>query len=305
MPSTSPSTDEAINIITNILLCISITCCLLTMLSFSLFSELRTYPIRLIMYQCVTIIFSFLFFMIGFANDVVNSSFCEGCAAITHYFFIADFCWCGVVAFNFYQMVVKRNKEVQRYEKFYHLFGWGVPLIFFIGVIASDDYGQIGGEFCWITTEAARFAAFFIPGLVILHINLVFFFFVAREIHETLSESKTDQKKTSAELRVYMSILVSVGCSWLFGFLMYVIPNDTAATVFLFIFTFTTPLQGLFIFLAYVANKKVMGRWAGVFSFIPCCARVHDEWASSSSTSGSGRSSSSSGSSGSSSSGSA
>jgi len=264
------------------------------MISFGLFPELRTFPIRLIMYQCIAIILSFLFFMIGFANDVVHSSFCEGCAAITHYFFIANFCWCGVVAFNFYQMVVKRNKEVQRYEKFYHLFAWSLPLICFIGVIAADDYGVIGGEFCWITTEAARFGAFFIPGLVILHINLVFFFFVAREIHETLSESKSQQKKDSAELRVYLSILASVGCSWLFGFLMYVIPNDTAATVFLFIFTFTTPCQGLFIFLAYVANKKVMGRWAGIFSFLPCCARIHEEWASSSSTgSSSGRSGSS------------
>jgi hypothetical protein len=137
MVQTSASTDEAINIITNILLCISITCCLLTMISFAVFADLRTYPIRLILYQCITIVMSFLFFMIGFANAVVESSFCKGCAAITHYFFIADFCWCGVVAFNFYQMIVKRNKEVQRYEKFYHLFGWGVPLCFFIGVIAA------------------------------------------------------------------------------------------------------------------------------------------------------------------------
>jgi len=288
MPSTFQSTDEAISIITDILLSISITCCLLTMISFLLFSELRTYPIRLILYQCIAIVMSFLFFMIGFANKVVQSSFCEGCAAITHYFFIANFCWCGVVAFNFYQMIVKRNKEVQRYEKFYHLFGWGIPLCFFIGVIAAGDYGVISGEFCWIKTESARFAAFFIPGLVILHINVIFFFFVAREIHETLAESKTNQNKTAAELRIYLSILASVGCSWLFGFLMYVIPNDTAATVFLFIFTFTTPLQGLFIFLSYTANKKVMSRWAGLFSFIPCCASLRDDWASSASTSGTG-----------------
>mmetsp|Transcript_20084 Transcript_20084/g.27689 ORF Transcript_20084/g.27689 Transcript_20084/m.27689 type:complete len:311 (+) Transcript_20084:118-1050(+) len=289
MPQTSESVDDAINIITDVLLSISIVCCILTLLSFLIFTELRTYPIRLIMYQCIAIIFSFLFFMISFADAVVDSSFCEGCAAITHFFFIADFCWCGVVAFNFYQMVVKRNKEVQRYEKFYHAFAWGIPLLCFIGVIAADDYGVIGDEFCWITSEGARFGAFFIPGLIILHVNIIFFFFVAREIHETLSESKSEQKKSSAELRVYLSILVSVGCSWLFGFLMYVIPNDTAATVFLFFFTFTTPLQGAFIFLAYVANKRVLGRWAGLFSCIPCCARIHEEWSQTQSTSGSSR----------------
>tara|TARA_R110002050_G_scaffold267211_2_gene408757 strand:+ start:147 stop:392 length:246 start_codon:yes stop_codon:yes gene_type:complete len=66
-------------------------------------------------------------------------------------------------------------------------------MICFIPVIATDEYGPIGGEFCWIQSEAARFGAFFIPGLIILHINVVFFFFVAREIHETLSESKAGE----------------------------------------------------------------------------------------------------------------
>ena len=97
-----------------------------------------------------------------------------------------------------------------------------------------------------------------------------------------------DQKKRSAEFRVYLSILVSVGCSWLFGFLMYVIPNDDAATVFLFLFTFTTPLQGMFIMIAYVLNKRVLGRWAGIFSCFPCCARIHQDWVTTASGSASG-----------------
>jgi len=284
MPSTHESSNEPISIITDILLSISISCCLITCITFLIFHDLRTFPIRLIMYQCIAIMMSFLFFMIGFAKSVVTSSFCQGCAAITHYFFIANFCWCGVVAFNFYQMIVRRNKEVRNYEKFYHLFAWGVPLGFFIGVIAAQDYGPVAGAFCWITTEAARFGAFFIPGLIILHTNIIFFFFVVREIHETLAESKTDQKKTSSELRIYVSILVSVGCSWLFGFLMYVIPNDTAATVFLWIFTFTTPLQGFFILLSYVINKKIMARWAGLCSCIPFCASLSEEWSTSTTT---------------------
>mmetsp|Transcript_5015 Transcript_5015/g.14065 ORF Transcript_5015/g.14065 Transcript_5015/m.14065 type:complete len:303 (-) Transcript_5015:48-956(-) len=288
MPSTSESVDDAINIMTDVFLSISIACCLLTLLSFAVFKELRTFPIKLIMWQCVAIIFSFLFFMLCFASAIVESDFCDGAAAIAHFFFIANFCWCTVIAFNFYQMVVKRNREVRRYEKFYHLFAWSIPMACFIAVIAPDEYGAIGGDFCWIKSEAARFGAFFVPGLILIHVNLIFFFFVAREIHETLSESKADQKKRSAELRVYLSILVSVGCSWLFGFLMYIIPDDTAATVFLFMFTLTTPLQGVFIFVAYVLNKRVLGRWAGVFSFIPCCDRVHQEWVTTGSTTGGG-----------------
>jgi hypothetical protein len=66
----------------------------------------------------------------------------------------------------------------------------------------------IGGEFCWITTEGARFGAFFIPGLLILHTNVIFFFFVAREIHETLAESKVLKRFVFSIFHLNYSILL-------------------------------------------------------------------------------------------------
>lgn len=48
---------------------------------------------------------------------------------LIHYFFLADFVWTFCVAFNFYQMIVKRNRDAESFEKYYHMAAWGIPLL--------------------------------------------------------------------------------------------------------------------------------------------------------------------------------
>merc|ERR1711916_115688 len=92
--------------------------------------------------------------------------------------------------------------------------------------------------------------------------NICFFFFVGREIHETLSTApKTDRSEKMKEFRVYVSIATSIGLSWIFGFLM-LLPNCIVQTIFLFLFSFTTPLQGFLIFASYCYNDKIIACWA-------------------------------------------
>jgi hypothetical protein len=106
------------------------------------------------------------------------------------------------------------------------------------------------------------------------------FFFIGREIHETLAGApKSDQRDRKKELRVYISIYVSIGLSWVFGYLMFLVPEEIVITIFLIIFTIVTPLQGFFIFLFYCVNKKVAAKWAGLFGkCIPPCNDLADSW---------------------------
>lgn len=60
------------------------------------------------------------------------------------------------------------------------------------------------------------FISFFLPGLIIVSANGVIFFFIAREIHDTLKSAPVaDKKEKSRELKVYISIFVSIGLSWI------------------------------------------------------------------------------------------
>jgi len=276
--------DAFSNYVTVILLCISIASALCALITFLVFSKIRTYPIKLICYLCVCIIIGFSAFIAASEDPVPqNEGACISMAILVHFFFIANFCWTFCIAFNFYQMIVRRNRESQLLEKYYHIFCWGLPAGLVIGVGSAQEYGAIiatNASQCWITDDLARFLTFFIPGLLIISSNGILFFFIGREIHETLvGAPKSDQRDRMKEFRVYISIYVSIGLSWVFGYLMFLIPEEVCVTILLVLFTIFTPLQGFFIFLFYCVNKKVAARWAGLFGYcLPCCKSLEESW---------------------------
>lgn len=122
-----------------------------------------------------------------------------------------------------------------------------------------------------MTSGIAVLVGFFIPGFIILAANFVLFFFVSTEIHGTLSKApQTEQKskENSKEFRVLFSIFVTVGLTWLFGFVVAIAVYDSSKIslfIFTVLFTVSAPLQGFFVFIAYCINKKVLNRWKGLF----------------------------------------
>jgi len=286
--------NDVLNHLVDVLLVISIACALATLITFILFKEIRTYPIKLICYLCLCIFIGFLCFILSDKSYIPKDyGSCFAIALLTHFFFIANFCWTWCIAFNFYQMIVRRNRESQLLEKWYHLFSWGLPSILIICVGATENYGAVGARSaaqCWITDDLARFLTFFLPGLIIISSNGILFFFIGREIHETLAGApKSDQRDKKKEFRVYISIYISIGLSWVFGYLMFLVPNEIVITIFNILFTIFTPLQGFFIFIFYCLNKKVAAKWAGLFGkCIPFCKDIEDTLSSTTVGSGSG-----------------
>jgi len=249
--------------IVEVLLSLSIIGSVLTIVTFSVFKELRTFPLKLIIFLCTSLALAHFFFLIAF--DSTTSDFCIPSAVLLHYFFLANFAWSFCVAMNFYQMIVRRNRDVDRLEGMYHWIGWGWPgiLVCIVGVL--DDYGDIGGV-CYMNSQAAIFATFFIPGLLVTCVNSVIFFFVLQEIRGTLKAApKAEGRDQRREARVYVSIVISIGLSWVFGFLMVVFSDGSVPRyICLVLFSLTTPLQGLLIFFCYCWNAKVFGRWAAL-----------------------------------------
>jgi hypothetical protein len=287
---------------TNYLLAISIAGALISLVTFVIFSEIRTYPIKLICYLCVCIIIGYSCFIASDKSPVPeNKGGCIFIAIMVHFFFVANWCWTFCIAFNFYQMIVRRNRESQLLEKWYHLFAWGLSSILVIITGATESYGAVGAGSndpqCWITSDLFRFLCFFIPGLIIISSNGILFFFIGREIHETLAGApKSDQRDRKKEFRVYISIYISIGLSWVFGYLMFLVPNAYVITIFDILFTIFTPLQGFFIWLFYCVNKKVAAKWAGLFGkCIPFCKSLEESLTTQTPTGGSGSANSKSG----------
>jgi len=268
--------DTVLNYIVDVLLWLSVAGALITIITFSIFGDIRTYPIKLIMFLCACIASGYAIFFFAFEYFLVDSWACWSAAILIHYFFLANFGWSFCIAFNFYQMIVRRNRESEELEKWYHIGCWLIPGIICIIVAAIQAYGRVNSAVCYINNQWARFASFFLPGLIIISANAILFFFIGREIHETLAGApKTDRREKTKEFRVYISIFISIGLTWIFGYLMFLIPSswcDPCQEIFLVLFSVFTPLQGFLIFAAYCINTKVAAKWAGLFGkCIPCC----------------------------------
>jgi len=247
----------------------------ITIVTFTIFPRIRTYPIKLIIYLCITIVVGHTVFSL--APYVTQSPICVVFGAIVHYFLLSNFLWCGCIAFNFYQMIVKRNAGTRKLEKYYHLVGWGVPCIAVLVVAANSQYGltRLVNGACYIRQSIFIFTTFFLPGFILVCINSVLFFFVASEIHGTLSKApEAEQRESSKEFRVLMSIFVTVGLSWFFAFLYAILATvDVINIILLVLMTLITPLQGFFIFVAYCLNKKVRRKWQTLLArCLPFCA---------------------------------
>jgi hypothetical protein len=228
------------------------------------------------MYLCITIVFGHTAFSVA-QVFVPWPAVCAGVGAFVHYLLLSNFFWCFCIAFNFYQMIVKRNSGTRQLEKYYHLIGWGTPAVAVMIVGGVGEHGQntlVNGT-CYIQSNGLIFGTFFLPGLILISANAVLFFFVASEIHGTLAKAPdSEQREKTKEFRVLMSIFVTVGLSWIFAFLNSILITVPVINyIILVLMTMFTPLQGFFIFVAYCLNKKVQLKWMGLFAkCFPCCA---------------------------------
>jgi len=283
--------DGSFNNFVQCILFLSILCAAFLIFTFAVFGEngkIRTYPIKLIMYLSGCLISAFTFLLISQQPPIVlNRGACFFVGLMIHYSFLANFCWTFCIAFNFYRMIVAQDRDTRSYEKWYHLFSWGFPAIPMIILASLQYYGRVPGAFeCYISapTQTAILVSFFVPGLLIVSANSVLFVFVAREIRETLKGAAEirgggpEKKDTKRQIRVYMSIVFSIGLAWLFGFISVLFPPSDGTLIpyqiFDTLFNVFVPMQGYFLFGSYCVNEKIFKKYAAVFGKCCGCCRV-------------------------------
>lgn len=90
--STQQKFENAMGYLTYVLLGLSVAGATLTIITFLIFSRIRTYPIKLICWLCLTIaIGQLLFIIVSFTAK--GTPWCEPAAALIHFWFMANFCW--------------------------------------------------------------------------------------------------------------------------------------------------------------------------------------------------------------------
>ena len=195
------------------------------------------------------------------ANVVDKLCFILG--VLKYFSFLASFVWMTCVAGDTC-WALRRIRAAQHSQKgpgllWYLLIGWLLPLVMTIILLAIDlsevDTSlapQFGGRGCWITEKVPMILFFFVPFVLSVTSNIVFFLLTVRFLKTSFQESGVLQKSKNSQhpWQVYVKLFIIMGLSWLVGCVAIWVDS----IVVWFLFVILNASQGIFIFMAFVVK---------------------------------------------------
>ena len=259
---------------------------LLTMVTYALFSELRTLAgLAIVNLTASTFLFQ-LTFMVGMRASVHAShpQACLATAVLVHYEALASFMWTNVMACDLYlalgRWTATGRRPVYKLLGRYAAYAYGIPFIIVGCALAMDrcdccsrlrvDYGRY---MCWIGDPYGNVVFFAIPIAAALVANALLFAATVVRIRGAAWRQRKGSDsyrsvKAIGQLRVYAKMSSVMGFAWLFGFISAGLGGEAslAGLVFAYAYAVLNPLAGVFIFIAFTCNGRVRTLYANRFS---------------------------------------
>lgn len=268
------STEYALEITTIVCTCVSLFCLLVTFITYCIFPILRTLPGK----NNMCLIFSLLIAQTCLQFGTIWTDrilICKAIGIILHVFWLSTFACMNVCSFHMYSVFTTFRPTSSMSENNglflrYVCYSYGTPFIIVIINIAIQimlsggaNIGY-GGSNCFIS-DIPQIAAFICPVGVICVVNIWLFGFTAYTIYKRpIIQSTANDKQ---DFYVYIKLFSLTGITWIGQIVDSFIP----LSVFSFVVTILTGLQGLFIFLSFVCNKRVYNLFLGM------CKHNHSE----------------------------
>ena len=265
--------------------------CLLFLLTFSLFKDLRTFFSKLMVNFVFSILLGDVIFLFGgpFFTFISLPNLCVAVGMILHYVYLCRFFWKTVM----WSEMVKNTYNIRKLNKrphenwklltLYILLAWLLPLVIVIPTIivnftvdSSVNYGIGPGGGCWINQPIALIVTFVIPVGLSIIFNVIAFVIVmvvigcirCRPIASSPGSTER-KKKTWKDFRFALALLTVTGLSWVFGFLA-LFSSQLSWAWYLFIIFNTT--QALTIVVTFLFTKKVFHLY---WSLLCCSRKTH------------------------------
>ena len=255
---------------------VSVICLSISLLIYCVIPGLRTTPGKLIMLLMVSLLFTLVFQQLTF---VIAGSH-DGCIVVgllLHFCSLAVFTSMNACNFHMYKVFKSTKTRKQNTYTFfdkkmiqYTFYIYFSPLVvvtlnIIVHVIGSE--GSLigyGGVKCFIADTISTVVAFITPISLICISNIFFFISTAITIHRTPNPKDTTHTKHRQEIGIFVRLTSITGISWL----LQIVDSFFSLSALSFVATIINLLQGMFIFLAFVANRRNIGllREKSVFS---------------------------------------
>ena len=245
-----------------IALCLSIFSLIIVLITYTLFSELRTVAGMNLMNLCISLLLFNVFWLVRPEPAQVRS-LCVTMAAIIQYLILVSLLSMSTIAHDTLHMFTdpigyQRGHTSRKY--FVRLFLiWLTPLFFVALCLILWRVNILDIEYndhCW-SGGRHQVIVVFVPVCIMTTYNSVCFVISVLEMRklERNSQMLRSQKEGKKSFIIHVKISTLFGLGWTFSF---VYASFSSVSVFSYLFIVFTGFQGFYILLAFVCNKKVL-----------------------------------------------
>ena len=253
---------NALNIFTQFCTIISLVSIFLTFITYCLFSCLRTIPGKGVMLLCLSLFCAQASLQFGL-NGSSKSIACIITGIAIHYFWIALFCAMNICSFHMFRVFyfsdlsnqLPQNKTILSIKYLLYFLLW--PLVFVAVAVSINLFHSnlttvgYGVNYCFISDFYIFVGTFLVPACLICLSNFIFFSLAFHKIRST-PDVQSNQDKNNFHIFLKLSILV--GITWP----LLIIDNILGISWFSFVAAGINSLQGVFVFISFILNKRVI-----------------------------------------------
>ncbi|KAH3790252.1 hypothetical protein DPMN_168452 [Dreissena polymorpha] len=264
----SPQTEVFVNakgFITFICNCGSILFAFLVVVTYASLKQLRTQPgVNNMFLACHLIAAQALFQFGSVQSGIVSKTVCAIIGIVLHLSWLLVMFWMNICTINMYRVFVTSQglssvmQSTTKTTLVYVCYCWVSSVVIVMAHMAVSltlsNGLSIGyaGRICYIASQAMVVYFFAVPVFCIVIVNLILFTVVVINIKRS-SLSQRGGKNHRNLLTIYIKMSILTGCTWIFGF-VYMF---TGIVWMEFVFIILNSLQGFFLFVAFVCNRRV------------------------------------------------
>lgn len=206
---------------------------LLIFVAYIYFRDLRNYSFRLVFYLAISELLTctgnhHTAFLLptqlepSSSSQVNISPMCEAQAIILNFSCLSSVLWTSVYAFTLYRSLALEKKDGWKYEVYYLLYAFGIPLCLNLLPSINSNFGEAEG-WCWISIEKNgtvigfidgnmwRIISYLVPVWIVIVFNIVMYSKLIRiisRITENVEDGQISMANLYNRLKCYPFILL-------------------------------------------------------------------------------------------------
>ncbi|XP_052104900.1 uncharacterized protein LOC127737973 isoform X1 [Mytilus californianus] len=248
---------------------ISVLCLLATLITYCLFSSLKTLPGKNIMSLVFSLLVYNILYLILIIVDDTDTTVCQVIGTVIHFFLLSTFACFTMGTVHMFRIfghdslssTLKANQSNYTFKIYTaSAYGSAAAIVVINIIVLRINTGTFTGygynNKCFISNVQSFIATVLVPLVITFIINMILYSITTYKLYKKIysksaisAVSKTNKK----EISIFIKLFTTTGCSWILLLINYFV-NKTPISIAI---AALNGFQGLYIFIAYIFNERI------------------------------------------------